>query len=224
MKLMYPFPLHFLKYINTTSHLVLYQLKSQFIRDNLVFPNVSKLSLVHCNHIGIKRILKSEIFPNLSEIHYLSTHPGEYDIYHKLSPTVKWIFPNYSFGFYDSMMESGRGFKNDLLIPNHITDFKQIYQLIYFDLYLPNYGIMDGHYYLSLQNMFLQEKYGNELKNNKISLEKTNKMYDLYYINSPFKHYHNKRLDHMFMTTIMNDYQSELERIKLTRDFDEDRV
>jgi len=224
MKLMYPFPLHFLKYMNTTSHLVLYQLKSQSIHNHLEFLNVNKLSLVHCHQFGIERILKSDIFPNLKEIHYLSTHPGKYDIYRNLSPNVKWIFPNYSFGFYDTMIESGRGIKNDLLIPNHITDFKQIYQSIYFDLYLPNYGIMDGYYYLSLQNMFLQEKYGNELQYNKVSFENSDKYSDSYYINSPFKHYYNKRLDHMFMTTIMNDYNYDLEIIKLTSGLDMDRV
>ena len=42
MKLMYPFPLHFLKYMNTTSHLVLYQLKSQSIHNHLEFLNVNK--------------------------------------------------------------------------------------------------------------------------------------------------------------------------------------
>ena len=203
--------------------IIQHQVSDQEI-DNLVDNSlIENGSTYLIDQTKIKNGLMS-IFPNLKEIHYLSTHPGKYDIYRNLSPNVKWIFPNYSFGFYDTMTESGRGIKNDLLIPNHITDFKQIYQSIYFDLYLPNYGIMDGYYYLSLQNMFLQEKYGNELQYNKVSFENSDKYSDSYYINSPFKHYYNKRLDHMFMTTIMNDYNYDLEIIKLTSGLDMDRV
>jgi hypothetical protein len=214
-----------MRYMNHTSHLVLYRLKSQFIRNQITFPNVTTLSLVHCHHIGIKRILNTSIFPNLKEIHYLSTHPGEYDIYRKLSPQLKWIFPNYSFGFYDSMMEAGRGIKSDLLISNHITNFKITNHLMYFDLYLPNYCIADGYWYLSMQNMFLKEKYGNELGKNSVSLKYSKSLYQPDSIpHSTFNHYHNKNINELFMKTIMDDYHSELEMIKLVSGLDDDRV
>ena len=86
--------------------------------DSLVDQSVMDIGETYLiNQMKLKNGLMS-IFPNLKEIHYLSTHPGKYDIYRNLSPNVKWIFPNYSFGFYDTMTESGRGIKNDLLIPN----------------------------------------------------------------------------------------------------------
>lgn len=225
MKRLSPFPLHFMNYMNKTSHLVLYQLKSQFIRNNIIFPNVTKLSLVHCHSVGVKRILDSKIFPQLKEIYYLSAHPGECDIYCKLSPQLKWIFPNYSFGFYDSMMEAGRGVKSDLLIPNHITNYKITNHLMYFDLYLPNYCIADGYWYLSMQNMYLKEKYANEFGKNMVSLEYSKSLYqpDSTPYNS-FDHYYNKNINELFMKTIMNDYQSEMEIIKLIGGLDEDRV
>lgn len=225
MKPFHSFPLHFMNYMNTTSHLVLYQLKSQFIRNNIIFPNVTTLSLVHCHSVGINRILDPKIFPRLEQIHYLSVHPGDYTIHRRFSPQLKWIFPDYSFGFYDSMFESGRGKKSDLLISNHISNFKITNYLMYFDLYLPNYCIADGYWYLSMQNMFLKEKLGNQLEKNNISTNYSKSFYQPYSIeHSPFIHYHNSHINKLFMKTIMDDYYSELELIKYNNEIDDNRV
>jgi hypothetical protein len=196
--------------MNNTSHLVLYRIKSQFIHNQIVFPNVNTLSLVHCHQIGIKRILNSYVFPNLREIQYLSTHPGEYDIYHRIHPNIKWIFPNYSFGFYDSMFEAGRGIKSDLLIPNNIKDMRIINESTYFNLHIPNYYIINGFKYLTIQNIFLADPYGKQLEKynmsplNLTSLNQYNVKPDCI-----FKDYDNKRLNKIFMKTIIDDYNSE---------------
>jgi hypothetical protein len=218
----------FLKYMYSTSHLVIYQFQSQFMRKDIVFPNVASVSLINCSRLGVSRLLKPEIFPNLKEVHYLSGHPGECDIYRRFSPSLQWLFPNQSFGFYNAMVESGRGKKTDLLIPNYIVDYKISHYRSYFDLYIPNYCIADGQWYLSLQNKCLNEKYGNEfgkwIDDDKNEKEYTTSFYQSNSRYFPFTHYFNKRIDTIFFEHIMKDYYTEEETIKLTKGFDSDRV
>jgi hypothetical protein len=132
-------------YFRYTTTLCVYHLQPEMIRQVVHFPYVRTLALVRCPPTIIPSLLQPSIFPSLKEIHYLSGHPGSSTLHRHLSSSVSWIFPNYSYSFYDTMVESGYGMKSDTLLSNYLsketaTDF---------ELYIPQYTIMDGNLYRS---------------------------------------------------------------------------
>jgi hypothetical protein len=143
----------FKKYIESSNNLCIYKLGSTPIVSNIFFPNAKTITLINCNRAGVNNILKSEILPNIEKVNYLSAHPGDYNIYNRFSDSVKWIFPNKEYEFYNTMVANGRGKKDHNLIKNYIVNKKIIdgnnsFDISYeFDLNIPEYGITSGEWW-----------------------------------------------------------------------------
>jgi hypothetical protein len=210
---------NFVKYIESTKNVCFYKLSSEFFSDTLCFPNVQTVSLIHCNRNGISNILKPEIFPNLQKIHYLSGHPGQIDIYLRFNHTVKWIFPNKKYEFYNHMIEAGKGLKDDFLIVNHISNIKMINQFMEFDLYLPGFSIVDGMWYRTQQYQYLTTNYQNSPLNIRMENEciSSSDMISSYSNRNchPIQSYIKQKLDNDFFNSIMKQNKAEERFISL---------
>jgi len=155
----------FIKYIDSTNNLCIYKLDSQYIPKNIIFPKADTVTLINCNKNGILNILTPSIFPNLSNINYLSTNPGDLKIYERFNNNINWIFPNKSYDFYDYMVKSGRGRKDSELINKYITstkfiDGKNCFDIsFHFELNIPGFGIVDGEWWrVQLYEYFLNKQ------------------------------------------------------------------
>ena len=162
----------FVKYINSTKNLCLYKLGNHSIPKSVIFPKTHTLTLINCNHNGILNIFSPSIFPNLTNVNYLSADPGDFKIYERFNDKLKWVFPNKTYEFYDFMVKTGRGKKSQELIKNYVTNKKIIdgkngFDISFeFDLNIPEYGIVNGdwwrsqfyEYLVHLQNI---DKYSN---------------------------------------------------------------
>jgi hypothetical protein len=143
----------FVKYIENTNNLCIYKLGSHYIPNNIIFDKATTLTLINCNKDGIHNILNPRVFPNITNINYLSVHPGDYNIYKRFSENISWKFPNKDYEFYNKMVSNGRGKKYDNLIKEYLTnkriiDGKNGFDIsFYFDLIIPNYGITDGEWW-----------------------------------------------------------------------------
>ena len=145
----------FIKYINHTSNICMYQFRNQIISPTLQFPNARIVTLINCSRTGIDRILRPDIFPNLEEIHYLSAHPGKVDIYQRFSKPISWVFPNTEYNFYNYMMEAGLGRVNHQLISTYIRSVSRNRFGIYAELILPQYGITNSEVYRTRLHHYL---------------------------------------------------------------------
>lgn len=140
----------FTYYFQRTRHLCVYQydcITATTLSSRLFFPFVTKLTLIDCSRSGIFNLLYSRHFPKLEYIYYLSGHPGTYDIYRRFPKTVKWIFPNRDYSFYNCMLEAGYGEKSNDVISANIYDKRMINQVPSFDIHIPGYGRREGALY-----------------------------------------------------------------------------
>jgi hypothetical protein len=145
----------FIKHIESTPNLCMYKLGSHYIPDTIIFPKAKSVTLINCNRNGILNILTPKVFPNLNKVNYLSTDPGDFKIYERFNDTLKWVFPNKPYEFYDFMIKTGRGTKNSELIKEYVANKKIIdgkngFDIsFHFDLNIPGYGIIDGEWWRS---------------------------------------------------------------------------
>jgi hypothetical protein len=154
----------FMNHIDSTHNLCVYKLGSHCIPNHIFFPKVENITLINCSRDGILNILNPNIFPNLSKVNYLSTSPGNFEIYERFDDKIKWIFPNKSYEFYDFMVKTGRGIKDSQLIKNYIAhkkirDGKNEFDIsFHFDLNIPGFGIVDGEWWSSQFYEYLLQK------------------------------------------------------------------
>ena len=113
-----------------------------------IFPNVHTLTLITCK--DIHRIVQPTVFPNLKQIHYLST-PLVKPI--RTIQPITWIFPSLEHAFYQSMMKDG--VVDPHLITSYIDDIRCAEDgVMDMSLYIPEYGIMDGEQYAYYMRQF----------------------------------------------------------------------
>ena len=138
----------FTYYFQRTRHLCVYQYsKLNSLPHTLIFPCVKRLTLIDCSPLGVSHILCSKRFPNIQYIQYLSGHPGSYDIHERFPRSVKWIFPNRDYAFYNCMLEAGHGWKSSTLITENIYSKSIKKGVPSFDVHLSGYGRRDGLFY-----------------------------------------------------------------------------
>jgi hypothetical protein len=148
----------FLWHFQRTRHLCVYQyqyLKTNPLPSTLIFPYVTKLTLIDCCRRGVSHLLFPERFPHLKQIQYLSGHPGIYNIYQRFPKSVSWVFPNRDYAFYNCMVEAGIGQKSNDLILSYIMGQK-VKDKTYFDIHVPGYGHTDGDVYQSHMHDYFQ--------------------------------------------------------------------
>ena len=212
-------------HIQQTSHLCLYRLCKKPIPPTLFFPKVKTLALIHCSGAGISNILRPSIFPNLSEVHYLSAHPGSFDLHTQFKPSVSWVFPNLRYPFYQCMFEAGHGRVENQLIRTYVQQFVKFPRGAEMMLYLPGYDVMAGSEYTRhLRQYLYQPKYHrNQSYSNEIS-----QYYAYQYDSHPnlFDHpnpyfecgssehslsaFFQQQLEEEFMDYILSEYENEL--------------
>jgi len=133
-------------YFQRSKHLCVYQYHATILPRTLFFPYVRKLTLIDCSPSGISHLLYLSRFPALEQIHYLSGHPGTYSI-HERFPSVKWVFPNRDYSFYNCMLEAGHGSKSNTIITEHIYGKTIANHVTSFDIHIPGYGRRNGLFY-----------------------------------------------------------------------------
>ncbi len=154
----------FINHIQSTQNVCLYKLGNHYIPDNVRFPNAKTLTLINCNRGGILDIFTPTIFPNLTNVNYLSADPGDFKLYERYNDTLKWAFPNKTYEFYDFMVKTGRGKKDPELIKKYLTNKKIIdgkngFDISFeFDLNIPEYGIVNGEWWRSQFYEYLVKK------------------------------------------------------------------
>jgi hypothetical protein len=131
---------------------------------------VKTVALIHCSSAGISNILRPSIFPNLSEVHYLSAHPGRVDLYTQFKKPISWVFPNLSYAFYDCMVQAGQGRVENQLIRTYIHQFVKFPRVAEIMLHLPGYDVVNGseyvrhlRQYLYQSNRHRYQRYANEI-------------------------------------------------------------
>jgi hypothetical protein len=138
-------PFHY--YFQRARHLCVYQYCNTILPNTLFFPYVTKLTLIDCSRLGISQLLYPQRFPKLEQIHYLSGHPGTYTIHERFPTSVKWIFPNRDYAFYNCMLEAGRGSKSNTIIAENIYSKTITNNITSFDIHIPGYGRKNGLFY-----------------------------------------------------------------------------
>jgi hypothetical protein len=146
---------NFIKYIESSSNICIYKFGNYNIPKNIFFPNVSTLTLINCNNIGINNILYPDKFPKLNTINYLSINTGNIPFHTRFNSNIKWIFPDKNYEYYNYMVKSGVGAKDPELIKKYVTAKKIIagkngFDISFeLDLNIPNYGIVNGNWWCS---------------------------------------------------------------------------
>lgn len=154
----------YIKHIQSTKNVCLYKLGNHYIPENISFPNAKTLTLINCNHGGILNIFTPSIFPNITDVNYLSADPGDFKLYERYNDMLKWTFPNKTYEFYDFMVKNGRGKKDPELIRKYLTNKKIIdgkngFDISFeFDLNIPDYGIVNGEWWRSQFYEYLVKK------------------------------------------------------------------
>jgi hypothetical protein len=199
---------HFTKFIQTANNVCIYRLNSEYISSKLQFPNAYTLTLIRCSDKGVYNILKPSIFPNLTRINYLSLDPGDVSIYKRFSRKVSWIFPMKQYDFYDCMLYAGLGKKDSRLITSYISSSKYINNNREYDLYIPDYGIVDGDVYRYFFLHLLNESYF--MKNKPLSSICIPQNFicntEHYNMNmNPLKKYYKDKIDRDFFETLLQD-------------------
>jgi hypothetical protein len=204
---------HFTYYFQRTRHLCVYQYhysKSSFLPPTLFFPYTTKLTLIDCSRSGISHLLDSRRFPKLEHIHYLSGHPGTYNIYERFPKSVKWFFPNRDYAFYNCMLEAGRGVKDNNIILANIYSKNNKNIVPSFDIHVPGYGRRDGLYYKEhMYQYFHHPQVLTNLSPKELIPDKGDESHYLNYIkrheNNPLNHYIQRTLEKDFFEHIMRD-------------------
>lgn len=147
----------FTYYFQRARHLSVYQYeKLNDLPIELIFPYVTKLTLIDCSRLGISYLLQPQRFPKLEQIHYLSGHPGCYYIYKRFPESVKWIFPNRDYAFYNCMLEAGLGYKSNTIITENIYSASVKNRITSFDIHIPGYGCINGPMYKKHMDDYFQ--------------------------------------------------------------------
>jgi hypothetical protein len=148
-----------IKYIENTPNVIIYKLGEHHIPSNIFFPNAKEVTIINCNKLGVFNILSPYIFPNIKRINYLSAHPGNFNIYTrfnhdiKSNDCIKWVFPNKEYDFYDYIIRKKIGSRDNSLINIYLKNKKVIdgtngFDIsFYFDIDLPNFGLVEGEWY-----------------------------------------------------------------------------
>ena len=144
-------------HIQQTSHLCLYRLCKKPVPPTLFFPKVKTVALIHCSSAGISNILRPSIFPNLSEVHYLSAHPGSFDLHTQFQPSVSWVFPNLRYAFYDCIIQAGQGRVENQLISAYIQQFVKFPKGAEMMIHLPGYDVVNGSEYARHLRQYLYQ-------------------------------------------------------------------
>ena len=144
-------------HIQQTSHLCLYRLCKNPVPPTLFFPKVKTLALIHCSGVGISNILRPSIFPNLSEVHYLSAHPGQFDLHTQFQKPISWVFPNLRYAFYDCMIQAGQGRVENQLISTYIHEFVKFPRGAEMMIHLPGYDVVKGSEYTRHLRQYLYQ-------------------------------------------------------------------
>ena len=170
-----PLTLPFLRYIESTRHLVLYRVNSSYpIPAMLRLPFVETICFLDCSPKAISHLLYRPFFPSLQRIHYLSVAPSDPLIYERF-PSVDWIFPwrkGRVYPFYDAMVESGRGRMDPGLLSQYVVRWSLSVERmekekkqgkkgseVWMDFYLPERGIVSGKEYMDQQMSYLHKKH-----------------------------------------------------------------
>jgi hypothetical protein len=156
-------------HIQQSSHLCLYRLCKKPVSPTLFFPKVKTVALIHCSGTGISNILQPSIFPNLSEVHYLSAHPGRFDLHTQFRPSVSWIFPNLRYAFYDCMIQAGQGRVENQLISTYIHQFIKFPRGVEMMIHLPGYDVVKGSEYTKHLRQYLYQSHPTQSYSNEIS-------------------------------------------------------
>jgi hypothetical protein len=147
-----------LHYFKRTTNLCIFKLGSHRLPPTLCFPKASTVTLINCSREGVSNILKPSIFPDLNQIHYLSTHPGTFDLHTRFPKSVSWLFPNPRYAFYKCMMEAGFGRIENRLINTYVRQFSKNSHMIQIDLHIPGFGTVDGSWYANQMKQYLSEE------------------------------------------------------------------
>lgn len=151
-----PLTYKFVKAIETTSDLVVYKLGSiKTLPSNLVFPAAKTATLINCDRTGVFNILTENAFPSLERIHYLSTHPSDFNIHKrfKTNPKVQWVFPEKEYAFYTYILNLGKGHRDPTLLSKYLKNKRIIdgagdFDISYlFDIQVPGLGCVEGEWY-----------------------------------------------------------------------------
>jgi len=157
-----PLSYPFLRYMESTRHLVLYRLNSSYpIPSMLRLPQVETLCLIDCAPRAVSSILYRPFFPGLRRVHYLSSAPAEPFLYRRF-PLLDWVFPyrERPYLFYDTMVEAGKGRMEQGLLQQYIVNWKiNNRQELWMDIYLPGKGIIHGEEYVEQQRAYFHKKH-----------------------------------------------------------------
>jgi hypothetical protein len=162
----------FVKHIENTSNVCIYKLGGYYIPSNIFFPKATAVTLINCTKNGVVDILRQNIFPNVNKINYLSTNPSLFSVYKQFSSDTQWVFPNKNCEFYNTMIEMGKGKKDNDLIKQYIVNKKLINGKSDFDisfnldLNIPEYGVVDGEWYCRQFYEYLVKKHNEALTKN----------------------------------------------------------
>ena len=201
----------FLWHFQRTRHLCVYQyqyLKTNPLPSTLIFPYVTKLTLIDCNRRSISHLLFPERFPHLQQIQYLSGHPGTYNIYQRFPTSVSWVFPNRDYAFYNCMVEAGIGKKNNDLILSYIMGQKIKDNMKYFDIHVPGYGHTDGDMYQSHMHHYFQNPNVITLPSDELVPSENDEPQHMQYLRRtahPIQLYERYLLEQDFFSHIMKD-------------------
>ena len=168
--------------------------------------------MIDCSPSGISHLLSPHRFPALERIQYLSGHPGSYHIHERFPASVKWIFPNRDFAFYNCMLEAGHGIKSNTLITENIySKHVDHNRTTVFTIHIPSYGRTDGLMYRGhMYNYFHCPEVLSTLSEKELlPQDKNDSTYHLQYIktheSSVLHHYERVYLEHDFMNHILKD-------------------
>lgn len=204
----------FTYYFQRTRHLCVYQydfIASQMLPTTLFFPYVTNLTLIDCGRKGISHLLYSRRFPNLERICYLSGHPDIYNIYERFPTSVKWVFPNRDYSFYNCMFEAGYGEKNNSIIVENIYSKNDNNDVTSFDIHIPGYGRRNGSFYKKYMYQYFHNPHvlTNLSQNELIPKNKNDNQIAIEYIKNsrrdPFQQYTQNCLEQEFFNHIMRD-------------------
>ena len=202
----------FTYYFQRARHLSVYQY--QYLNNlpvGLIFPYVTNLTMIDCSSLGISNLLYSHRFPKLEQIVYLSGHPGAYDIHTRFPKSVKWIFPNRDYSFYNCMLDAGFGIKNNTVITENIYSASVKNGIPSFDIHIPGYGRRDGSIYKEhMYHYFHHPEVLSTLSNNELipANQFDNTRYLNYiktHANSAFHQYERHCLEQDFINHILKD-------------------
>ncbi len=152
------------KYLTTAKNIVIYKLDGQKIASTVQFPTAEVATIINCTPRGVFEVLTPNTFPNITDIHYLSAHPGQDTIHSRFPKHIRWCFPNKTYQFYDDMVRLGKGQKYQTLIDKYLTNKRIIdgvgpFDISYsFDLILPGVGVQDGEEYKQAFEAYCQKK------------------------------------------------------------------